>query len=184
VEQYGPISRLSPYHKRSMRDELAYDYAPERANKLLDELGYSDVDSDGIRDLPSGNGIKPELIVNSGNRVRARTARIIADNLAELGIELQIKELDFDTFSRRLLGGNYEAGIVSLLANPVAPWTLSDIFRSTGPLHLWHPDGDTNPADWEKRVDELFKKALRASSFEERKPYYNEFQKSTRISCR
>ena len=176
VEQYGPISRLSPYHKLSMRDELAYDYAPGRANELLDELGYSDEDGDGIRDLPSGNEIKPELIVNAGNRVRTRTARIIADNLAELGIELQIKELNFDTFSRRLLGGNYEAGIVSLLANPVAPWTLSDIFRSRGPLHLWHPGADANPADWEKRVDELFEKALRASSFEERKSYYDEFQ--------
>ena len=176
VEQYGPISRLSPYHKRSIREDLSHDFGPKKANELLDEIGYSDENGDGIRDLPSGAGIKPELIINSDNRVRVQTARIVADNLEEIGIELQIKELDFDTFSRRLLGGNYEAGMVSLLANPVAPWTLSDIFRSTGPLHLWHPDADANPADWEKRVDKLFKEALRTSSFERRKSYYEEFQ--------
>lgn len=177
VEQYGPISRLSPYHKKGISQNLPYDFAPEKAAEILDEIGYSDEDGDGRRDLPSGNEIKFELIINKGNRVRAQMAKIIARELGKLGIEVKIKELKFNAFSRRLLGGNYEAGIVSLLANPVAPWTLSDIFRSTGPLHLWHPDGYANPAAWEKRVDELFKKALRASSFEERKPYYNEFQK-------
>ncbi len=176
VEQYGPISRLSPYHKEGMRKDLPFDFAPKRGAKLLDEIGYSDEDGDGTRDLPSGQGINFELIVNKDNRVRVQTAKIIADNLAELGIELKVKKLEFESFSRRLLGGNYEAGMVSLLANPVAPWTLSGIFRSSGPLHLWHPDADTDPADWEARVDELFKKALRTSSFEERKAYYEEFQ--------
>ena len=177
VKQYGPISRLSPYHKEGVRRNLPYDFAPKKAAKLLDKIGYSDKDGDGIRDLPSSTEIKFELIVNKDNRVRAQTARIIADNLAELGIELKIKELGFDAFSRHLLGGNYEAGIVSLLANPVAPWTLSDVFLSTGPLHLWHPGADDDQAEWEKEVDEIFQKSLRASSFEGRKSYYDEFQK-------
>ena len=177
VEQYGPISRLSPYHKKGISQNLPYDFAPEKAAEVLDAIGYSDEDGDGRRDLPSGRGVNFELIVNKDNRVRIQTARIIADNLAELGIELKVKKLEFDAFSKRLLGGNYEAGIVSLLANPVAPWTLSDVFLSTGPLHLWHPGADANPADWEKRVDELFQNALRASSFEGRKSYYDEFQK-------
>lgn len=174
--QYGPISRLSPYHKDDMEEVLPYDFDAEKGNQLLDELEIKDGDDDGTRELSSGKPLKFEILVNEGNRIRLQMCKMIAENLGDVGIEVGVKPLEFDEFSSRLIHGNYQAVIVSLLSNPAIPATLSDIFTTAGPLHLWHPGAEQAPASWEEKVDQLFQRGLESTSFEERKKYYDDFQ--------
>ncbi len=174
--QYGPISRLSPYHKENMKEVLPYEFDPEKGNQLLEELGITDGDGDGTRELDGSKQAEFEIIVNGGNRVRTQIGGIIAKNLKELGLEAKVNSLEFEEFSSRLIRGNYEAGIVSLLTNPAIPETLADIFETSGPLHLWHTGTKIEPASWEKEVDRIFRQGLKANSFQERKRYYDEFQ--------
>lgn len=174
--QYGPISRLSPYHNENIEEILPYEFNPKKGKRLLDELGITDDDGNGTQDLDSGKPVEFEIIVNDGNRVRRQTGKIIAKNLKEAGLQAEVNSLEYEEFSSRLIRGNYEAVIVSLLANPAIPETLADIFKTTGPLHLWHLGGQEEPASWEKEVNRIFQQGLKAHSFEERKRYYDEFQ--------
>ncbi|MFP4136134.1 MAG: ABC transporter substrate-binding protein [Candidatus Acetothermia bacterium] len=174
--QFGPISRLSPYHNAELKDNLPYEFDSDEGNRILDELGVRDENGDGIRELSPGNPVEFEILVNKGNRVRLRTGKIIVKNLKRIGIEASVMPVGFEEFSSRLVGGDYSAVIVSLMTNPAVPVTLSDIFTTSGPLHLWHPGADVNPTQWEEEIDRLFGQARRASSFSERKSYFDEFQ--------
>jgi len=174
--QYGPISRLSPYHNRSLRELVPREHDPDQAKDLLKELDLNDRNGDGWLESRSGEKVSFTILVNEDNKVRTGSARIISDSLNKVGIEAEVKQTSFENLSSRLIRGNYQAAIIRILSNPVEPSTLSDLFTTSGPVHLWHPEARTNPTDWEKKIDELFRKGLRASGFEARKSYYDRFQ--------
>jgi len=174
--QYGPISRLSPYHNPEVGNLLPVEPDPESARKLLGELGLKDRDGDGVRETASGDPISFSILVNEENRVRAGSARIITRNLADLGLEVEVETVQFDNYTSKLVNGNYQSTIASVLANSREPSTLSDVFTSGGPLHLWNRGQNRTLTEWEKEIDRLFTKGLQAGSFEERKEYYDKFQ--------
>ncbi|MCF7876153.1 ABC transporter substrate-binding protein [Candidatus Bipolaricaulota bacterium] len=174
--QFGPISRLSPYHNPRVRELVPSQYDPDRARKLLKGIGVSDRNNDGFLEFESGERISFSILVNKKNRVRSRSAKIISDGLKEIGITAEVKLKPFETFSSKLIGGGYQAAIVRVLSHPVEPSTLSDIFTTEGPLHLWHPNANTNPADWEEEIDKLFRLGLKAQGFKSRKSHYDRFQ--------
>ncbi len=174
--QFGPIPRLSPYHNPGVRELIPSNYNPNRASKLLKDLGLSDRNDDGFLEFESGERISFSILVNEKNRARYRSAKIVSKGLKEIGITAEVKQKPFETFSSRLIGGNYQAAIVRVLSHPVEPSTLSDIFTTEGPLHLWHPNANTNPADWEEEIDKLFRLGLKAQGFKSRKGYYDRFQ--------
>ncbi len=174
--QYGPISRLSAYHNSEMEALLPTKQDQEKAEATLDELGIEDGDGDGTREFESGEGVKFTITVNQENEVRTRSAEIIAQNLSQIGIEVETRQVNFKNFSSRLIEGKFEAAIVRVLTDPLEPSTLSDIFKSDGSLHLWHPKADRAPVDWESEIDRLFEKGSSAQKFERRKRYYDRFQ--------
>ncbi len=174
--QSGPISRLSPYHKSNMEELLPDQSNSEEARKLLDELEVRDTDDDGVRELNTGNPAKFSIVVNRENQVRTKTAEIVAERLENVGLKVNIAKLNFDKYSSRLIQGNYQSAIASVLANPREPSTLSDIFTTEGPLHFWNLGQSRVLTQWEKKTDRLFRKGLKATDFPERRKYYDEFQ--------
>lgn len=73
-----------------------YKYDPEAAKALLDEAGWVDSDEDGIRDKDG-----QKLVVRYGTTirdVRQDTQAIIKDQLAEIGIEVEILTYDDTLF--------------------------------------------------------------------------------------
>ncbi|MFB6291267.1 MAG: ABC transporter substrate-binding protein [Candidatus Bipolaricaulia bacterium] len=175
--QYGPISRLSPYHNYRMKELLPENYDPGSARRILDKLGIEDSNGDGTRETPSGNSISFSIMVNEGNQVRTETAEIIALGLENIGLSVDVKRLQFDKYTSRLINGNYQAAIASVLANPREPSTLSDIYTSEGQLHLWNNGQKRTLADWERKLDRLFREGLQVGSFKERKKYYDQVQR-------
>lgn len=174
--QYGPISRLSPYHRSNIEELLPDQFNLEGARKLLDKLEIRDRNDDGVRELNTGNPAKFSIVVNRGNRVRTETAEIVAEGLENVGLKVNIVKLKFDEYSSRLIRGNYQSAIASTLANPREPSTLSDIYTTEGPLHLWNLGQNRTLTQWEKKIDRLFQKGLETTDFSKRKKYYDEFQ--------
>ncbi|MCF7889937.1 ABC transporter substrate-binding protein [Candidatus Bipolaricaulota bacterium] len=174
--QYGPISRLSPYHNSNMEDVLPARFSPETAREILDGLGFKDRDEDGIRELNNGNPVRFSILVNQENRARNQMAEIIAGDLQKIGLKSDIVSPVFDGYSSRLIRGNYQSAIASALANSREPSTLADIFTSEGPLHLWNLGQDRTLTEWEGEIDQLFRKGRKANDFRERKKHYDRFQ--------
>jgi peptide/nickel transport system substrate-binding protein len=75
---------------------LLPSYNPETANRILDGLGYTARNAQGIRQK-DGKPISFTLLVYSGNAVRIRTAELIAEDLKAVGIQIKVSAMEADT---------------------------------------------------------------------------------------
>lgn len=73
---------------------LSYEYNPNRANEIFDELGLYKIE--GIR-LHNGSPITFNLLVQSGNPNRIRAAELIRVYLEAVGITITVDSMETDT---------------------------------------------------------------------------------------
>lgn len=76
--------------------ELSYEHNPDTANAMLDSLGYTQKDAGGIR-LSNGSPITFELLVYSDSTSRIRSAELIKESFAAVGIGLTVTAMEADT---------------------------------------------------------------------------------------
>lgn len=93
---------LPPGHWAYEPDVIRYDFDRDKAMALLDEAGYPD---------PDGPGGQPRMKLTyktSADQFRLAVARIIAAQLAEVGIEVEVRSFEFGTFFDDIKRGNYQ----------------------------------------------------------------------------
>ncbi len=78
-----------------------YPYNPSKARALLREAGYADTDGDGILDK-DGKPFSFEILTNQ-NKEREMTAVLIQRRLKEVGIEVNIRVLEWASFLGRFI---------------------------------------------------------------------------------
>jgi len=104
-----------------------YPYDPEKTKALLKEAGWVDTDGDGILEK-DGKHFEFTVILNQGNNERRKTAEIIQRRLADVGIKIKIRTLEWATFINEYIDKkNFEATILG--------WTIGqdpDLFD------VWH----------------------------------------------
>lgn len=101
---------LPPSHWAYEPDVARYAHDPERARALLDEAGYPD---------PDGPGGAPRLRLTyktSADQFRLALARIIAAQLGEVGIEVEVRAFEFGTFFADIKRGNYQIATMQTTA--------------------------------------------------------------------
>ncbi|MCA9379276.1 hypothetical protein KC640_02510, partial [Candidatus Dojkabacteria bacterium] len=89
VEAKGPISTLSEFYNPNAGE---YDYDVSVANQLLDEAGWNVRDGDGIR-IKDGDRMSFKLSYVD-NYDRNKIARSIKEDLAVVGVELELDKRD------------------------------------------------------------------------------------------
>lgn len=166
----------TPYIDPSLE---AYPYDPEIAKQLLDEAGWVDSDGDGVRDK---DGIPLELTYGTTTReVRMDTQEVAQQQLAEVGIEVELLNFDGDIY----FFGYGEGG-------PAATGQL-DLFEYSTTTEFPDPQmydylcseipSDENPAgmNWQALCDEtldgLFQKQSTQLDFNERQQTFWEISK-------
>src|SRR5262249_792182 len=80
----------------------AYDYDPERANRLLDEAGFPDPDS---------KGSEPRFtlsLMTSTNQLSRNIAAIMQEQLRRVGIALRLDSFETATFFDRLARAQFD----------------------------------------------------------------------------
>lgn len=77
-------------------------YDPEEANRILDEAGY-ERGADGVRVTPDGTKMEYTVYSQLGQQGVNRTAEVLADGFAEIGVKLKHKPLAYNA----LLDLNY-----------------------------------------------------------------------------
>ena len=105
----SPIHKFRPEYNHDLQP---YAFDPDRALSLLNEAGWSDTDNDGILDKEIDGARIPfrfEFLVNSGNQLRKDIALTLQSALEDLGIDCQVRELDWSIFLERVKDKDFAA---------------------------------------------------------------------------
>ena len=157
-------------------DVQRYDYDPARANEILDELGWTDRDGDGVREDAAGNRIEFTLVTNTGNTVRQRTTEVIHQGMEAIGLAVDYQAIEFGELVDQLSKTyDWQTMVIGFTGGP-EPHNSINLWHSSGNLHLWHPKQDTPATDWEAEIDELFVNAGQELDHAERVARYHRVQ--------
>ena len=147
-----------------------YNYNPQKARELLKEAGWKDINGDGILEKDSQPFVF-ELVTNQGNETRQKCAEIIQRQLAEVGIKVKIRILEWAAFVNDFINKRrFDAVIMG--------WTIPP---DPDAYDVWH-SSKTSPEELNfisyknQEVDELLEKGRSTFNQQERKKYYDRFQ--------
>lgn len=97
---------LPPEHWAHAADVESYGYDPERARALLRDAGWSPAGGD---DDGAGRGVELRLTYKTSTvDLRRRIAEVIAANLGDVGIAVEIQTLEWATLYGQIRRGNFE----------------------------------------------------------------------------
>jgi len=106
-----------------------YPYDPKKARALLAEAGWQDANGDGIIEK-DGQPFAFEIITNQGNEIRAKCAEIIQQRLAEVGIRVKIRVVEWAAFVKDFINKRkFDATILGWTI-PMEP-DLFDVWHSS-----------------------------------------------------
>jgi peptide/nickel transport system substrate-binding protein len=181
--QNSPISVQSPYYRSPEEGLLTYDYDPDRARELLQAAGFT-YNSVGQLLDSEGNRVEFTLNTNAGNEVREGLGSQIKDDLAQIGIQVNFRPIDFNTLIGKLSAGRDWESILIGFTGSIEPNEGANLWTSQGGLHMFNlgplpgqpPITDWVVSDWEREIDRLFQQGARELDEARRKEIYGEFQ--------
>ena len=147
----------------------------ELAAGLLKADGFH-LDSGVLRDR-RGNPVEFSLITNSGSKTRTLMGTIVQQDLAKIGIRLNLQPLEFQSLIERITKTQqYEACLLGFSNVEIDPNSQMNIWMSSGVLHPWSPK-QTNPATpWEAEIDRMMQAQHTASNPAARKKAFDRVQ--------
>ena len=174
---YPQWAAISPaagdFHNPDVRK---YEYDVEAANDILDGLGWTDGDGDGVREDGEGNPIEFSLVTNAGNGARERITMLIAEGLDDIGVKANYQAIEFGDLVGRLTGSYEWEAVVIGLTGGTEPHSGIGVWHSSADLHLWNPNQEEPATDWEARIDELYILGSQELDREKRVEHYHRAQ--------
>ncbi len=145
-----------------------FKYDPKRARLLLADAGWNATSPEGIL-KKEGVPFSFTILTNQGNEERAKTAEIIQSNLKDVGIQVDIRVLEWQTFLHEFIDKKRFEAIILGWGVGLDP----DLYA------IWHSsktkEGEFNFVSYRnKEVDALLLKGRNACRQEDRKKIYQE----------
>jgi len=147
-----------------------YNFNPQKARELLKDAGWQDINGDGVLEK-DGKPFVFELVTNQGNETRQKCAEIIQRQLAEVGITVKIRILEWAAFVNDFINKRrFDAVLMG--------WTIPP---DPDAYDVWH-SSKTSPEELNfisyknSEVDDLLEKGRNTFDQKERKKYYDRFQ--------
>jgi len=107
VLNYGEAGGYSPDMSSSMwwfnPDAIRYSRDVSKANELLDSIGFYDTNGDGVRETTNGTEMIIDLYVPAPDTTYMREAELMRGWMADAGIEIDIKAVDFPTWVEQFI---------------------------------------------------------------------------------
>jgi peptide/nickel transport system substrate-binding protein len=158
----GPFSHVSWAYNPDAR---AYPYDPERARRMLDQAGWKKRPSDGIL-VKDNRPFRFTILTNQGNNERIRTAEILQQNLKAVGIDVNIRVMEWQAFLEQIDKRSFDAMIMG--------WSMG---RDPDLYDIWHSSktkkGEYNFIGYKNpEVDRLLVEGRRTFDLEKRKKIY------------
>ena len=175
---YGVVSPANRIWANPDLPRIAYDLV--RAASLLQEAGFT---RRGASDAPElidaqGNRVEFSLLVPAESEPRKLMAAVIQEDLAKLGIRMQVVPIEFAAVTNAWTKSyEYDAILLGLSVTDLEPSTYANLMLSSGDAHQWRPNQKSPETDWETKVDQLFAEQARESDPEKRKSEFREIQR-------
>lgn len=166
-----------------IHEELAKGHSKDvaKARALLKSAGFHWNQQGKLLDA-KGNRVRFTLNTNAGNDIREAAGLAIQQDLAELGITVDFKAVEFNSLLNRMQEGHWETIVLGLTGgDPFEPHFSANVWKSDAPLHLFYqrrPEDISKlpPLPWEREIDRLFERGSRLLEPEKRRPIYNRYQ--------
>jgi peptide/nickel transport system substrate-binding protein len=145
---------------------VQYNYDPARAMRLLDEAGFPD---------PDGEGEAYRLTLTlkiSNNKLSRDLATVFAADLAKVGIRLNIRSYEWQTFYSDIIKGNFQVYLLRFVGA-----TDPDIYRYCFHSSSIPPNGANRGAYLNPKLDRLIDEAKGTLERESIKRLYSEIQR-------
>ena len=114
-------------------------YNPEAAMKILDAQGYTDKNGDGFRQLPNGKPISFDIEVVNGWTDWVQTVQMVTEFFGAVGINAEIKTVDWAVYDKNLKDGNYQVSINWSATKNAHPIEAYDAYFSESSVgNSWH----------------------------------------------
>jgi peptide/nickel transport system substrate-binding protein len=149
---------------------------PARAAALLDGLGLVDRDHDGIREDASGHPVRFTVLVQSGVTAGEKGIQFVRDELAKVGIGVDVVGFDMPTVLEHWGKGDYDAVYHHFLLD-TDPAANLDWWLSSGDNHMWNPSQHAPATPWEAEIDALMQKQASTLDPAERKRLFTDVQR-------
>ncbi|MCZ2390881.1 MAG: ABC transporter substrate-binding protein [Acidobacteria bacterium] len=174
-------SFVSPGNKAWLNKDISADtYDLAGAEKLLAEAGFIKKGTEQSPELYDAKGTRVEftLLVAVENQPRNLTAAVIQEDLAKLGIKMQVAPIESkDLTARWSKSHDYDAILHGLSVSDMEPSTMAAFIESSGAIHQWAPMQKSPATEWEARLDKLFDEQAAETDAAKRKALFDEIQK-------
>jgi peptide/nickel transport system substrate-binding protein len=175
VPVWGPITPGNkPWY---WPDVPKYPYDPARARALLKSIGLEDRNGNGTMEDAKGTEARFTVITQRGITSYERATALLRDELAKIGIALDIVPLEFGAMIQRMTSSDYEAIYMRVLATALDPAMNKDLWLSSGSFHYWNLEQKTPATEWERRIDTLMLEQAATTDAARRREIFNEVQR-------
>lgn len=172
---------VSPANKNWLSPKLEkIEYSLGNADAMLKEAGFK---KGGTAEAPilldaENRPVEFSLIVPAENEPRKLIAAVIQQDLAKLGIKMEIAPIEFAAVNERWTKTyDYDAILLGLSQTDTEPSSYSNFLLSSASSHQWQPKQKSPVTEWEARVDALFAAQAIELSEERRKEHFTQIQK-------
>lgn len=173
VPASGPVSRSNRFWFNQSLPPLKFD--PEGTLRRLEKAGFR---RQGTRLIDaSGTPVEFSMVTNV-NKTRERIAAMIQQDLARIGIRVNIVALDFPSLIDRMTRTfDYDACLLVLTNVEIDPSGQMNVWMSSGPTHQWNPAQKTPATPWEAEIDKLMRAQASSADPGKRKAHFDRVQK-------
>lgn len=175
---YGVVSPANRIWANPDLPKISYDLV--QAASLLQEAGFAKRGTAAAPELFDAQGKRVEfsLLVPAESEPRKLMAAVIQEDLAKLGIRMQVVPIEFGAVTNAWTKSHeYEAILLGLSVTDLEPSTYANLMLSSGTVHQWRPNQKSPASEWEAKVDQLFVEQARELDPAKRKLKFYEIQR-------
>ena len=178
--KYDFFPEVNPYYNPDI--SLEYKYNLDRAESLLKKAGFIRKE-DGYFYDDKNRKVEFDLTIPSSTTVYNDIAQILVDEASKIGITITIRQTDFQKIVEMITSTyDWQSVFIALGAN-LFPTQGSNVWPSTGNLHLWYPLQEKPATEWEERVDYLYNEGKYTLDEAAAKKIWDEYQKIFLEQC-
>lgn len=179
---HSAIPQQSPFYLSPAQGLKVYPYNPLKAKELLLGAGFK-YDNQGQLFDEQGNRVEFTLMTNVDNVARVAIGSQIQQDLAKIGINVNLQPINFSLLGKNLSSRRWEACMIGFESGS-EPHLLAPVWMSNGAAHLFNmsqhslepPIEGYTKKPFEVVIDQLFQRGAQEFDLAMRKKIYDQFQ--------